>query len=492
MDGLSKVVSPFVNFAKSTMSSLKSSFVTPVAVAPERWFSALFGFDEAAGSAENQKIDPAVIRSKFVFDEATGLLKSRVNGAAFESGVFRTPSLQELRELARQKGILNASKPSTAAATTATTTTKTAAGGGGASSGSSCESSAHRLVVKHMATSDVFALHARPEFAGAVFMAASQFNCLEFPHPSVVPEDGVTDYIFDGTQGPACALATPASTVVRNYFVKTGARGPGGEELVGQTGRNQIDNLAQLLKQLTRVPATTSKSVLKDSSRDDEVVSVVDGRSLVLVQNGYTSSNDRCLTELNRRIAAATEGSPQAREDLLGRLRVGVHSNAEVPWGTAGRFELLPPPMRHKATQVYCSAVACNYSSGRKSLWEPLARLVLDASYEAVLLTAALEACDNAEPPTSSDDDKTSGKGKAFLTFLGGGVFGNESEWIENAIARACVRLQHTDLEVIVCHYGSVKPAVARRINAAIDVLRASDDDRDDGVPRAAAEKMSQ
>ena len=51
------------------------------------------------------------------------------------------------------------------------------------------------------------------------------------------------------------------------------------------------------------------------------------------------------------------------------------------------------------------------------------------ASYEAVLLCAAL------------DQAEGQGSGLAVLTFLGGGVFGNKAEWIEEAIARAVVRL---------------------------------------------------
>jgi hypothetical protein len=44
----------------------------------------------------------------------------------------------------------------------------------------------------------------------SVFQAASQFNCLEFPGPECKPEDGVTAYFCDRTQGPACALACGA------------------------------------------------------------------------------------------------------------------------------------------------------------------------------------------------------------------------------------------------------------------------------------------
>ena len=49
---------------------------------------------------------------------------------------------------------------------------------------------------------DAGALHG--EFPGATFQVASQFNCLEFVGPSVTPEDGVTGYAWDKTQGPCC------------------------------------------------------------------------------------------------------------------------------------------------------------------------------------------------------------------------------------------------------------------------------------------------
>ncbi len=40
-----------------------------------------------------------------------------------------------------------------------------------------------RLELLHVATRDVFELHSREEYAGATFMAASQFNCLEAREP---------------------------------------------------------------------------------------------------------------------------------------------------------------------------------------------------------------------------------------------------------------------------------------------------------------------
>ena len=44
---------------------------------------------------------------------------------------------------------------------------------------------------------------------------ASQFNLLEMTGPEITPEDGVTRYAHDRTQGPACAIAAGAATVYR-------------------------------------------------------------------------------------------------------------------------------------------------------------------------------------------------------------------------------------------------------------------------------------
>ena len=49
-----------------------------------------------------------------------------------------------------------------------------------------------------------------PENAGALFQVASQLNLLEMTGPEVTPEDGVTIYQDDRTQGPACAIAAGA------------------------------------------------------------------------------------------------------------------------------------------------------------------------------------------------------------------------------------------------------------------------------------------
>ena len=88
-------------------------------------------------------------------------------------------------------------------------------------------------------------MHQAPEYAGALFQVASQFNALEMTGPHVTPEHGVTRYQHDATQGPACAIAAGAATIYRNYFVPVG----GG---VGQTAKRQLDGLAAIGEALSK------------------------------------------------------------------------------------------------------------------------------------------------------------------------------------------------------------------------------------------------
>eukprot|EP00966_Prymnesium_polylepis_P127746 2953673-Prymnesium_polylepis.1 len=79
------------------------------------------------------------------------------------------------------------------------------------------------LVFRHLpAPAGVEPLICDPANGGAVFQAASQFNCLEMVDQRVTPEHGITIYADDRTQGPKCAMACPAATVYRNYLHKGG------------------------------------------------------------------------------------------------------------------------------------------------------------------------------------------------------------------------------------------------------------------------------
>ena len=328
------------------------------------WFSALTGFPEGTW---------ADTRARLQVDGQT--LVSRVNGRRYGIGTLETPSLADLRQRvadvrAELAGLLQVS---TVAA-------------------------------------DVTDLHLDPRHRHATFQVASQFNLLEMTGPEVTPEDGVTRYAFDRTQGPACAIAAGAATIYRNYFAPVD-----GHE--GQTSARQIDCLRDLGQVFCEGdcphsgPGQTSEPAWT-------------------MRNGYALCTEPGLARITARLASM---SAAERDSLRDRLRVGVHADVEV---TVGRGPDAPPalPAPH-VTQVFCSALPVAYSSVPSARWQAFATLVLEGAYEATLLAAALNAA-------------RTGCRLVFLTRLGGGAFGNDPAWIGAAMARAFDRTRDLALDV--------------------------------------------
>ena len=126
------------------------------------WFEQLFGFEEGPYQWTQRQ-----------FEIDGPWLTSKHCDRRYQFGDFSTPTLLELRQsVKRNVG------PST---------------------------------LSHEVVGDALLLHADPANAGDMFQVASQFNALEFPSPETVPEDGITAYEYDATQGPACSsLLRPA------------------------------------------------------------------------------------------------------------------------------------------------------------------------------------------------------------------------------------------------------------------------------------------
>jgi hypothetical protein len=246
--------------------------------------------------------------------------------------------------------------------------------------------------------SDVQELHIDPNNEGALFQVASQFNLLEMVSPEVTPEHGIDRYEYDRTQGPACAVAAGAGTIFRNYFVNVDGH-------VGQTADKQIDCLLDLGK----------------------VLGNTDNR-LWNMKNGYALVSDFGLQEITDRLNQEDESGIDALRSLL---RIGIQWNTEVTIAEAG----------HTVSQAYCAALPVAYSHIPAELWSEFARLVLDASYEATFCAAILNS-------------RQTGNNKLFLTLLGGGVFGNRTEWIINAIRRSLMLYENYELEVNIVSYG--------------------------------------
>ena len=120
-------------------------------------------------------------------------------------------------------------------------------------------------------------------------------------------------------------------------------------------------------------------------------------------------------------------------------------------------------------SQAFCSACAVTYSRNATHLWEPLARLVLEASYEACLASA----CGNAARHGGGG-----ASGRCFLTCVGGGVFGNDLAWIADAIDAAMTRFANRGLDaVLVCYSEYDLAPCLRRVVRKFDVP-ASDRER--------------
>ena len=258
---------------------------------------------------------------------------------------------------------------------------------------------------------DVRDLYADPANAGAMFQVASQFNLLEMVNPTVTPEYGVDGYEKDFTQGPISAIAAGAGTIYRNYFVEVNGR-------LGQSADNQIDCLEDL------------GSALADALQ-------VPLEKLWTMRNGYA------LLDGLELVSGFLKGLSEERLDAyLSLLRIGVHSNVEVTLDGAG----------YLVSQAYCSALPIAYCSNFSAdLWEPFAKLVLDAAYEATFAAAAANLAET-------------GNNTLYLTQVGGGVFGNDPRWILAAIERSLRLHGGSGLDVAIVSYGNSDPLVENLI----------------------------
>jgi len=328
------------------------------------WFEQITGFREAGYDSTRQRL---AVDGEY--------LVSQVNGSRHRVGRFDLVGLSELRAHAGQAAM------------------------DGPRSTVRCQ------------IGDSRAMHADPAHRQATFQVASQFNALEMVGPDITPEHGVTRYINDRTQGPACAIAAGAATIWRNYFVPIGHGH-------GQTAHRQIDTLASLGQALSR-------------QLDCPI------EELWSMRNGYALATGRGLRQIGQLLLGLSEVELDA---LRGDLSVAVQRGADVTD--------LPPDRRHTVTQVFCSALPVAYSSVSSILWEPFARLVLEAAYEATLLTALQTRLQG-------------GAATVLLTRLGGGAFGNEAAWIDDAIARALAKVEGAALDVRLVSYGNTHPAFA-------------------------------
>jgi len=345
------------------------------------WFKTVFGFQEKGGF-ERVKSNFQVSSSDHNGRDLLLTTSTLEPKRTFHIGMFDTPTLEDLR--VKADAIVDDSHERCTESEEGNEVT--------------------RALTFHNVVGSVEDLHRAIENEGAVFQAASQFNCLEMVGPHITPEDGITNYVYDRTQGPACAMACPAGTVYRNYF----ATGDGGGQL----------------------------DMLKD-------VGVVLGNNCTAdnpvyweMTNGYAlAAGKDSIKALSRKL----EENDKLVQDAMAQLRVGIHWNTEVDMKKDGVDH------SHRVAQVYCSALPIAYDrTASAGEWETFAQLVLDGSYEATLAVAAVLA------------KERNARARVYLTLLGGGAFGNDPLWIQQAIRRALRLYQEYPLDVYLVHYSSL------------------------------------
>ncbi|KAK3256264.1 hypothetical protein CYMTET_34593 [Cymbomonas tetramitiformis] len=225
--------------------------------------------------------------------------------------------------------------------------------------------------------------------------------------------------------GPACSICCGPSTAYRNYFHPL--VGADGTLQYGQTAKNQVNNLQDLCEVLGNKPL---------------------GRYFD-VKNGYTLAADSGLKNLNSNLSQVDS---EGKERLKGLLRVGVHWDAGVTSAKWGTVQIRDEDQ--VVTQVFSSACAVAYSGNNRALWAPFASLVLDASYEATLWAAVI----NAHRHNGQHGSKI-----VYLTAVGGGVFGNSFEWIARALETTFKKFKNVDLDVRINMFSPpVDPRIQR------------------------------
>ena len=335
----------------------------------ETWFEELTGFAEES---------PEQVRANISVDGQ--VLQSRVNGKTLMCGELETPSLADLRQRVQASGY---------------------------------ETGA--MTVREI-VANVQHLHTDEAHADALFQVASQFNLLEMVHEEVTPEDGITRYAKDRTQGPACAIAAGAGTIYRNYFAPVNRQ-------TGQSATNQIDCLADIGAALGN-----TENHLWD------------------MRNGYALLSYDGLVEIGQRLRTSSE--PE-RDALRALLRIGLQWHTQVTLNDC----------THLVSQAYCSALPVTGSLKPlppPHLWEEFDRLILEASYEATLCAAILNSVQNRS-------------NKVFLTLVGGGEFGAEPEWIVDSLQRALDFYKDAALDVAIVSYGESNPDIQRLISHTYD-----------------------
>jgi hypothetical protein len=157
------------------------------------------------------------------------------------------------------------------------------------------------------------------------------------------------------------------------------------------------------------------------------------------MRNGYADCKPDGLDAIANHLRTL---EPQKIDDLRSKLCIGIHQDVEVTDGDREHRPLV--------SQAFCSALPVAYYGDRSSSqWEPFARFVLEAAYEATMWAAIV----NAQRGVSNI---------VLLTALGAGAFGNDPKWVNAAIRRGLMIVRDFELDVRLVSYRTRSPAMVQ------------------------------
>ena len=256
---------------------------------------------------------------------------------------------------------------------------------------------------------DVIKYITNPNNANAVFQVASQFNCLEMKGPSVLPSNGITIYVSDKTQGPACSIACPAATLFRNYFVNHKVSSVPSRRIYNGQLTSQLNLLTDSLDTLndgqTAIPSQNDGQTAIPSQRHND-------RQQVRYKNGYILN----FEPINKYL---TDNTSDTYKNFVNNLRVGVQWDTPV-WNVPDQ----------KVCQVFCSALPVGYENYNPDDVKNVCTAVLLGAYENTLLIAEKKRRYLVDNGKLNNTDRI----KVYLTLVGCGAFGNKIEWVKDVL----------------------------------------------------------
>ena len=239
----------------------------------------------------------------------------------------------------------------------------------------------------------------------ATIQVASQLNCLEMVNENISPEMGITIYARDKTQGPLCAMTTPAGLAFRNYLYN---------------GIGQKDKQINLLDSFINEIKSKNKQIN------------------IYVKNGYLlfgGVNDVIETNIVLK-------DKEFRKNIFNFIASGSHTGLGVCIN--GKKYL------NTINHVYCSGIPVNieYHPDQTQIrdansFDGISETLLYQMYLNTLLISCINNYHNKTP-----------EAPCYLTQIGGGAFGMKHEIISNMIMRACNQIARIglSLNVIILH----------------------------------------